>query len=219
MQTSLPMPAEKLTRAAKARASKAIESVHIAYYERGGIRDLEEKINSHRGAAAKHIFALAIYASENAKTRNEAIALFLGMCAYAEAQYKREHDITNLKDPVAGLPTWAVFKSNILRGVREYHLDPVEYRSEGAFRVAMQKAELAALPSPAPVVSIARTPKTKRIEQALSDTQLHDSLKLLVSQIIFECESLQRGKKAEAEAVLRDAMNRLQPLVDPRRVA
>lgn len=220
MHPALPLPVEKLTRAAKARASKAIESVHIAYYEKGGIRDLEEKISGHRGAAAKHIFALAIYASETAKTRKEAIALFLGMCAYAEAQYKHDHEITNLKDPVAGLPTWAVFKSNILRGIREFELDPCEYRSEGAFRVAMQKLELAALPAPSQPIPIhSRTPKAKRIEKALENTELHDTIKMLISQIVYECESLKTNRKHDAEAVLRDAMERLQPMVDSRKSA
>jgi hypothetical protein len=218
--SSLPMPAEKLTRAAKARAAKAIESVHIAYYEKGGIRDLEEKISGHRGAAAKHIFALAIYASENAKTRAEAIALFLGMCAYAEAQYKAEHEITNLKDPVAGLPTWAVFKSNILRGIREFELDPCEYRSEGAFRVAMQKKELAALPSPVSALPVAaRGPKAERIAKALQNTELHDTIRLLISQLIFECEVLRISKRAEAEAILKEAMDKLQPYIDARKSA
>ena len=216
---SLPIPADRLTRAAKARASKAIESIHIAYYEKGGVRDLQEKVSEQLGSTAKHIFALAIWASEQSKTLNEAIAMFLGMCAWAEAQYKQEHDVSNLKD---ALPTWAVFKSNILRGMRDFDLDPVEYRSEGAFRVAMQKAEQKALPAPTNqhvALKTPRGPKVKRIEEALENTQLHDTIKLLVSQIIFECESLKRNAKPDAEAVLRDAMNRLQPLVDPRRVA
>lgn len=196
----------QLTRAAKSRAARAIEDVHLAYYEKGGIRDLENKLGEQRGAAARHIFALAIYASEHAETLDEAIAQFQALCAYAEARYKQEHDVVNLKE---ALPTWAVFKSNILRGMREYGLDPIEYRSEGAFRVAMQKAMgPKALPPP----------EKASIEKALESTVTYDPVRRLLAQIIFECEALKRSKHKDAEQVLREAMDKLAALVDQRKV-
>lgn len=198
----------QLTRSAKARAARAIEDVHLAYYAKGGIRDLEDKLGEQRGAAARHIFALAIYASENAETLEEAIAQFQALCAYAEARYKQEHDVVNLKEV---LPTWAVFKSNILRGMREYGLDPIEYRSEGAFRVAMQRQqEQLALPSPPKLTQ-------RAIDKALSTTVTYDPVRTLLSQILFECQSLKRSKQKDAEAVLRETMDRLSQFVDQRK--
>ena len=199
----------QLTRSAKARAARAIEDVHLAYYAKGGIRDLEDKLSEQKGAASRHIFALAIYASENAETLEEAIAQFQALCAYAEARYKQEHDVVNLKEV---LPTWAVFKSNILRGMREYGLDPIEYRSEGAFRVAMQRQQAQlALPSPPKLTQ-------RAIDKALSTTVTYDPVRTLLSQILFECQSLKRSKQKDAEAVLRETMDRLSQFVDQRKV-
>lgn len=197
----------QLTRSAKARAARAIEDVHLAYYAKGGIRDLENKLGEQRGAAARHIFALAIYASENAETLEEAIAQFQALCAYAEARYKQEHGVVNLKEV---LPTWAVFKSNILRGMREYGLDPIEYRSEGAFRVAMQRQqEQLALPSPK---------LTQRaIDKALSTTVTYDPVRTLLSQILFASQWLKRSKQKDAEAILRETRDRLSQFVDQRK--
>lgn len=210
VQSSLALrSAAQLSRAAKSRAARAIENVHLAYYEKGGIRDLEDKLGEQRGAAARHIFALAQYASETAEDLPEAIANFLGMCAYAEAKYKEDHDIVNLKEV---LPTWAVFKSNILRGIRECGLDPIEYRSEGAFRIAVQKElEKKALPPPPPA-------DWPSIEDVLATTITQDSTRTLISQILFELGALKPSKRAEAEAILRETMDRLQPFVDQRKV-
>lgn len=195
----------QLTRSAKARAARAIEDVHLAYYAKGGIRDLEGKLSEQKGAASRHIFALAIYASENAETLEEAIAQFQALCAYAEARYKQEHDVVNLKEV---LPTWAVFKSNILRGMREYGLDPIEYRSEGAFRVAMQRQqERLGLPSPPKLTQ-------RAIDKALSTTVTYGPVRTLLSQILFECQSLKRSKQKDAEAVLRETIARLSQFVD-----
>lgn len=197
----------QLTRSAKARAARAIEDVHLAYYAKGGIRDLEDKLGEQRGAASRHIFALAIYASENAKTLEEAIAQFQALCAYAEARYKQEHGVVNLKEV---LPTWAVFKSNILRGMREYGLDPIEYRSEGAFRVAMQRQQEQLAP-PSPKLT------QRAIDKALSTTVTYDPVRTLLSQILFECQALKRSKQKEAEVILRETMDRLSQLVDQRK--
>lgn len=214
------MTEQTISRAAKMRASRAIEAVHAAYYDKDGIRQLELVLEEKRGAAARHVYALAVFASEQEKKRADAIALFLAMCAYAEAQYKAARDVANLKD---ALPTWAVFKSNIMRGMREYDLDPREHRSEGAFRVAMQKAEPAerptatvvALPAPAK----AHLAQPDEIGAFLDTTAVRPALRVLLAQLIFECETLKLGNLAKAEAVLRTAMDSLAPLVDQRKVA
>lgn len=210
-----------LSRAAKMRASRAIESVHVAYHEKDGIRQLELVLDEKRGAAARHVYALAVFASEQHTKRPQAIALFLAMCAYAEAQYKAEHEVANLKD---ALPTWAVFKSNILRGVREYGLNPRDHRSEGAFRIAMQKAEPAERDTTtrSNVITLPAKPHVAdsgEIDKFLATTAVRSTLQTLLSQIIFECETLKAGNTKQAEAVLRDTMNKLAPLVDQQKVA
>lgn len=214
------MTEQALSRAAKMRASRAIEAVHTAYHETGGIRELETALDEKRGAAAKHVYGLAVFASEQHKKRNDAIALFLAMCAYAEAQYKAEREVANLKD---ALPTWAVFKSNILRGIREYGLDPRDHRSEGAFRVAMQKAEPAERSvAAAKVIQLPAAPHVaghNDIEKFLATTTVRPTLRTLLGQIIFECETLKPSQAKEAEAILRTAMDALAPLVDQRKVA
>lgn len=207
----------ELSRAAKMRAARAIAAVHTAYHEKDGIRQLELALDEKRGAAARHVYALAVFAAEQHKKREDAIALYLSMCQYAEAQYKAEHEVANLKD---ALPTWAVFKSNILRGMREFQLDPREHRSEGAFRVAMQKAE----PAERQAASVTALPvqrSPEQIEDYLASTVHHDSLRVLVSQIIFQLENLKGDKPAirAAEGVLRETMNKLQPNVDATKVA
>lgn len=209
------MEIEALPRAAKVRASRAIENVHYAYHEKGGIRELETAIEEKRGAAAKHIYALAIFAFETARGREKAVALFAGMCSYAEASYKKQHEVENLKE---ALPTWSVFKSNILSGVRDFGLDPREYRSEGAFRVAKQKVE-------GPKAEVTSRPQAtkpashEQIDEFLVTTITQNTLRVLISQIIYELETLKRSKVKDAEGVLRDTMNALQPFVDARKAS
>lgn len=205
-----------LSRAAKMRASRAIEAVHVAYHEKGGIHQLELALDEKRGAAARHVYALAVFAAEQHTKRAAAIALFLGMCQYAEAQYKAEHEVANLKD---ALPTWAVFKSNILRGMREYELDPREHRSEGAFRIAMQKAEPTERSNVAQLPTRAHIAPPDEIDKFLTTTTVRPTLRTLLAQIIFECETLKPSSMKHAEDVLRAAMDQLAPLVDQRKVA
>lgn len=198
-----------LSRGAKVRAARAIEEVHLAYYAKGGIRDLEDKLAEQRGAAARHIFSLAQYASEHTSDLDETMALFIAMCAYAEQKYKAMHDVLNLKE---ALPTWAVFKSNILRGIREYGLDPLEYRSEGAFRVAMLKMqERQSLPPPH------RGPAA--LDAMLASAIPSTSVRSLLSQLIIETAAVRRSKQQEAEEILREAMSRLRPMLDRRKIA
>lgn len=228
---------EDLPRGAKQRAARAIENVHLAYYEKGGIREAEEQLESKRESAASHIYALAQYAAKTEKKRADQIALFLGMCKYAEERYKEEHDVTDLKD---ALPTWAVYKSNILRGVRQLELDPAEYRTERQFRTALlEKAKTVTPPAtrkPAqraeprgteldqaarpPVAREGPDEKTPEdIDEFLAVTVHHDSLRVLLGQVLFEVENIQSDKVKDAEKILRRTMNELAPLVDQRKVA
>lgn len=203
----------ELTSQAKRKASRAIENVHLAYYQRGGIRDSEEKLGEQRQSVAQEIFALARFAAEQARDRPSAIALFSTMCTYAEEQYKSEHEVVNLKD---ALPTWATLKSNILRGVRDYKLSPTEYRSEGAFRVALQKKQQAMLP--APTIDQSKPLTHEELDRLLSTTVQFDAVRSLLSQVVFGCEVLKKTNATKATAILRATMDQLAPLVDQRKV-
>lgn len=202
----------ELSRSAKMRASRAIENVHLAYYQKGGMRDTADKLREQGQSVAKEIFALARFASEQARNRETAIALFSEMCRYAEDSYKREHEVENMRE---ALPTWATLKSNVLRGVRDYALDPTEFRSEGAFRVAMQKKQQAALPAPA---GEPRRLTSDELDKLLATTVQLDSVRGLLAQVVFECEMLRKSSAPKAVHVLRKTMDSLAPLVDQRRV-
>lgn len=204
-----PLPIE-LPAAARRKARRAIEDVHLAYNVKGGIRETEEKLAEQRSAAARNLFSLAVYASEQARTRNDAIVLFQNMCMDAETFYKTEHQVENLKD---ALPTWAVIKSNILRGVRQFQLDPSEYRSEGAFRVAMQKKQQ----QQTALITHDRPMSQDDLDKMLSATITANTMRSLLAQIVFECEALKKNAKPEAEAILRNTADSLAPLVDQRK--
>jgi hypothetical protein len=200
----------ELTKAAKQKARRAIENIHLAYFGKEGIRETEEKLAEQRGAAARNIFELAKYASEQCRTRSDAIVLFKDMCLDAEAHYKTEHNVENLKD---ALPTWAVIKSNILRGVRQFELDPGKFQSEGAFRLAMQKKQQQlAPPVPGRVLSIVE------LDKMLESTVQLSGVRVLLAQIAFACESLKKSTASKAETILRNTADSLAPLVDQRKI-
>lgn len=198
----------ELSRQAKYRAARAIENVHLAYYQRGGLRDTEEKASEQRQSIAQELFNLARFATEQSKTRDAAIRYFGELCEYAETRYKKEHEVENLRE---ALPTWATLKSNILRGVRDYQLDPLEYRSEGAFRIAMQK-EQAALPAPT-----LRVLSPAKLDELFSSTIPHEAVRPLLSQVVHHCELLKKRSDTAAVKVLQSALDELAPLVDQRR--
>lgn len=199
----------ELSTQAKRRAERAIENVHIAYYQKGGLRDTEDKLLKQRQSVAGELFALARYASEHCKTREQAITLFGEMCKHAEARYKDEHEVDNLRE---ALPTWGTLKSNILRGVRDYELDPVEYRSEGAFRIEMQKRQQTALPAP-------REPADEdELDRVLEATVPFDNVRILTARLVSECSALKRSAANKAERVLQEALAELAPLIDQRKV-
>lgn len=213
----------ELSRGMKSRAVRAINSVHAAYYETDGIRDLEARISEKRASAAKHIYSLAVFAFKETRKRDDAIELYLELCAHAEAEYKREHDVENLAD---ALPTWKTLKSNVLTGIRDDGLDPRKFRSEGAFRVAKMKKRAAAAEAPAApetasnVIQLQRKDASPEDFDAVLATTVHeDTLRVLVAQIVFEVGALKLSTIAEAEDILRETMDRLAPLVDKRKVA
>src|SRR5262245_45431355 len=110
----------ELNRTQKVRAVRAIEGVHSVYHDADGIAQLEARLNEKKAAAAKHVYALAVFSMETSATRLKAIDLYLALCSHAESEYKTAHNVDSLSD---ALPTWKTFKSNILTGMRDYELD------------------------------------------------------------------------------------------------
>lgn len=211
-----------LSRAAKTRAARAIEAVHRAYHEPGGLKESIMKVQEQNTAVSQHIFDLAVYASESTMTSELARAQFVTMCEYAEAKYKTAHNVDNLKDV---LPVWAVYKSGILRGVK-LGLKPPDYKTEYDYRRAVMEKVRAELPGPAaPAASVERTSAVpgpvdlSEIEQWLGSTAIHDTLRTLLARVILSVEFLKPRSVTKAEAILRKACDDLAPAVDQRKLA
>lgn len=132
---ALPVPADELTAAAKRRAADAIQRIHELFYVKGGIRDTAEKLHDKQHAAGQIIYGLAKYAAEAETKPVKQMALFRGMCRFAESGYKQEYKVSNLAD---ALPVWRVYKANILKGVR-LGFDPKDFKTEYELRKAVQE--------------------------------------------------------------------------------
>jgi hypothetical protein len=198
-----------LSEFARKKALRAIEEVHSAYYEKGGIRDTAKQLEGQVNSTARVVYSLAVYASEQSETLEEAAELFRSMCSFAEAEYKQQHDVDNLRE---ALPTWATYKSNVLRGVTQYALDPVDYRSERQFRIAVDTKR-----------GTSRQPRTgqepemkdpEAIDEFLELTVIRSSLRPHVATLVHLAEVVSRGKTQDAAAVLKEATDRLEPLID-----
>src|SRR5688572_17697257 len=122
----------KLTRGAKIRAVRAIESVHTTYDEKDGLRELIAKAETKQVVISTHVHGLAVFAVRQEKDVERGTALFLAMCTYAEEAYKTKHEVTDLEKAI---PVWKVYKSNILAAMR-LGLNPAEFEGEYALRKA-----------------------------------------------------------------------------------
>jgi hypothetical protein len=199
-----------LSAAARTRALRAIEDVHEAYYGKGGIRDTAKQLEGQVNSTARVVYSLAVFASKQCETLEEAAELFREMCAYAEAEYKEQHGVDNLRE---ALPTWATYKSNVLRGVTQYALDPVEYRSERQYRIAVDEKR-----GPRRREGPEEKPEQKdpeAIGEFLELTTMRTSLRRHVATLVHQAEIVARGKTQDAAAVLKEATDRLEPLIDP----
>lgn len=205
--------ATTLTAQAQARALRAIEDVHLSYYEKGGIRDTVEHLESQARSAGQHIYALAVYASKQTETVDEAADLFRQLCTFAEAAYKEQHEVENLR---TALPTWATYKSNILRGMERFDLDPINYRSERQFRIASEdRAEKADRPRRREGPQLA---SPDEIGEFLQTTAVRNSLVRPVADLVFHVEAVAHGKTQEALSILKATLTKLEPLVDPDKI-
>lgn len=224
-----------LSRAAKNRATSAIDKIHEAYFVKGGIRDTTDQLRTQVESASAVIFALAQFATKQADGDLEQAAIIFGaMCQHAEAHYKKRHEVENLKD---ALPVWATFKSNILGGIRQ-ELNPLEYKSEYDFRTArMEKVRAASgtpsLPPPTTEGTQEVTQRTEALErksqpagpvgmdeidQWLGSTAIHDTLRVLLANVILNVEYIRRARVKDAEAILRKTADELHGLVDKRKL-
>lgn len=218
-------PTVELNQPAKRIATTAIEAVHSAYYEKGGIRDSMSAMQEQVDSAAKHVYSIAVFAvKQHSDDAAAAVDLYMGMCTYAETGYKKAHNVENLRD---ALPTWASFKSSVLRGLR-LGLNPTEFKSEKRFRNAVQekivaeRPRLAAAPEPEPLVVLpavreAELLNEQEIVELVSSTTVPDSLKTLLSQVVFACEVIKTGAIGQAEDILRETWQRLNGLTDKRK--
>lgn len=212
---------ESLSNVQKRIAAKAIEDVHIGYYERGGLRDTLERAEGQSHGVSSHIYKMAVYAAKHTSNLSDAGTLFASMCAYAESVYKREHNIENLKDRVSGLPVWSVFKSNILGAIRE-GLSPLSYPNEhklrdarGAMGAALPrngngKKALPALPSPN---TRAGPLPIESVRAWVESSAMHKSLRAPASRMLFSLERVQPSKRAIALNVVKDANGQLTQLI------
>ena len=200
-------------------AGTAIQKTYKEYTKPNGLRDLEKKIETETVKCSKYIFGLAKYAYENYEDAEEA---FRDMCQYAEEQFKARHNVENVKDI---LPVWAVYKSNINRGLKA-ELDPRDYDSEWEFRKATMdevrengneaytqtRAPRTPAPDkPAPV-------NAEQVEDWMETTTISTNLKFLVMQLVLETEYVKKGKEKEAEKILREAIGALKQIVDRKRI-
>jgi hypothetical protein len=215
MSTSLRAPAKRI-------AAQAIENVHLEYYEKGGVRDTAALLTEKLESASRHVFSLAVYAAKNTTDITEAGRVFVEMCNYAEDSYKKEHEVDNLRE---ALPTWATYKSNILRGLRA-GLSPLESKSEKQFRSKTMELVSRSRQDTAEVAGEledaragpSRLREAAEVEDFVSTTTIAPSLRQLVSQVVYAAEVIKPAMLPQAEEILREAWQKLGSLTDKRRM-
>lgn len=209
-----------LTAVEKRRAGTAIEYTFRDYTKKGGLRELQTQVDVLEQGCAGHIYSLALFAVKQSKKLSVAGDRFGEMCLYAEAGYKKKHEVENLKDV---LPVWSVYKSNILRGMK-LGIDPTNFDSEGAYRLAVGeslRAAVHAVATPVERTSPAKQDSRLTAEDAddlLDSTNIHEGLRAQVAKLVIEAEYVKRGKEKEAEAIVATAVEALSTLIDRRRM-
>jgi hypothetical protein len=205
------------------RAEAAIENVHLAYYEKGGIRDTVSQLEGQLETASRHVFGLAQYAAQqHPDDLKVAAQLYVELCEYAEQAYKRTHEVENLRE---ALPTWATYKSNVLRGLKA-GLNPLEHKSEKVFRsksmelISRSRNTLAG-PEPPDGEARAGPPRMMQEDEVVDmvgTTAIPDTLKQLVAQVVYAAEIVNIRKLDQAEEILREAWQKLGALTDRRKL-
>lgn len=200
-------------------AAKAIENVHLAYFEKGGIRDNAAHLAGQLESASRHVFAIARYAARaHPKSTEEAAQMFVLMCEYAEQTYKKEHEVENLRE---ALPTWATYKSNVLRGLRA-GLNPLEHKTEKVFRSKTMEMVSRTRTHEAPTNGARAGPPRvvpqDELVNMVSSSAIPDVLKQLVAQVVYAAEVVNTNRIEQAEEILREAWQKLGALTDKRKM-
>lgn len=211
----------ELTATEKRRAGTAIEYTAREYSREGGLKQLQAKTDEAEQTCAMHIYSLAQFAVKNSKNLTTATERFQEMCSYAEAGYKEKHDVANLKDV---LPVWSVYKSNIIRGMK-LDMSPLDHETEGAFRLAV--GEHLRQTTSGSTGDVDRAEPSKQdtrltVEDAddlLDSTNIHEGLRGLVAKLMIEAEYVRKGREADAEAIVKRAVDEMSELVDRRRIS
>jgi len=207
VKSSKALVLSELSGAQQRLAARAIEDVHLAYYEKGGLRETIQQVETQAEGVSGHIYKLAVHAAKNSSSIAAGAQLFAVLCEHAERQYKADHEIDNIKDQ---LPVWAVFKSNILGAMRA-GLSPLDHRNEHALRNANKATR--------PVAALERGAPTavKALASFLATTAVHSSLRKLAARTVHSLESIKSSERRQAASVLREANRKLAPLADRRR--
>lgn len=200
-------------------AAKAIENVHLAYFEKGGIRDNAAQLAGQVESASRHVFAIARYAAKaHPKSLDAAASMYIAMCDYAEQTYKEEHRVENVRE---ALPTWATYKSNVLRGLRA-GLNPLEHKSEKTFRSkTMEQISRTRTHADATQGARAGPPRVvpeDELVNMVSSTAIPNTLKQLVAQVVYAAEVVNIRRIDQAEEILREAWQKLGALTDKRKI-
>lgn len=223
----------ELTPATKRAASTAIEAMHAAFNAKGGLSETLQRAESQSMGVSSHIYGLARSAAKRGIDMDGTIGYFVLTCVYAESVYKQRHGVENLKD---ALPVWNVFKSNILRGMR-LGLSVLDSPNEKAFRTralervaqdrtsigppggGMEHPEEDGTPTTAtgrpragPKVPVSMA----EIEGYVETTTVREQLKTLVAQVVWSAEHIKSTRVTQAEEILREAWQKLGPLLTKR---
>lgn len=211
------METTKGTHLTGAMKRKAVEAIEAMAKLQPGIAETQTKLEKQEAGASAHIYGLAQLAADQTKVPHP--AMFGELCAYAEGQYKAKHQVTNLKDV---LPVWAMFKSNILRGMR-LGISPSDHANEYQFRKATREKLAEALTRTTVTTTTVEKPKAEtaapeEVEAFLSQTTIVPRLAVWIGRLTIEAEYVKTGKMKEAEEIFREAVQKLGPLLDQQKI-
>jgi hypothetical protein len=201
-----------IPRGLKATAVRAITQFDEDYHAKGGAAELEHSLSEVREGLAARIYRLALAARKEAKNLTEAQELFKAACAFAEARFKRQHEIVNVAQRI---PAWAQFKSRILRAMR-HGLDPLKFKSERMLREALRERLQKGDEAPATKEQGPQSPEA--VEGWLETTGVHSAIRVTLARLVVATEYVKPRARSEAEAILADATARLSKLVDQRKI-
>lgn len=194
------LTADDIDPALKAAAWKAIKAMYDDYHGPGGLRAKEEELHAAADKSSERLMNLAHMAAKLSKNRGVQIGQYRLATELAEERLKQAHEITNLKDPERGLKSWAVQKSNILRGMK-MGVNVLDYRSEYEYRKAVLDKVQAQLLPPAKVPAIGHlsdgTLSPADLQAVFAGTGVYHSFVAPLAAITRDAERVKRGKNVQ----------------------